>query len=93
MGRRLCYTSFLSNLRQAVSQVENAIINLQERGLGECEKLQQHAIFCKALPSEVSNNTFLGMYKLNQTIYENIFKIKDEQTPHFQREKMFNKPL
>ena len=65
--------------------------NLQERGLGKCQKLQRHTIFCKALPSEVSNNTFLGMYKLYQTINENIFKIKDEQTPHFQREKMFNK--
>ena len=65
--------------------------NLQEIGLGKCEKLQIHTIFYKALPSEVSNNTFLGMYKLNQTIYENVFKIKDEQTPHFQRKKMFNK--
>ena len=91
MGLRLYYTSFLSNLRQTVSQVENAMKNLQERGLGKCEKLQRHTIFCKALPSEVSNNTFLGMYKLYQTINENIFKIKDEQMPHFQREKMFNK--
>ena len=65
--------------------------NLQEIGLGKCEKLQRHTIFYKALPSEVSNNTFLGMYKLYQTIKENIFKIKDEQMPHFQREKMFNK--
>ena len=31
------------------------------------------------------------MYKLNQIIYENIFKMKDEQIPHFQREEMFNK--
>ena len=65
--------------------------NLQARGLGKCEKLQRQTIFCKALPSEVSNITFLGMYKLYQTINENIFKTKDEQMPHFQREKMFNK--
>ena len=90
MGLRLYYTSFSSNLRQRVSQVKNAMKNLQERALGKCEKLQRHAIFCKVLPSEVSNNKFLGMYKLNQTIYENIFKKKDEQRPHFQLEKMFN---
>ena len=91
MGLRLYCTSFTSNLEQTLSEVENAIKNLQERGLGKCEKLKRHTIFCKALPSEISNNKFLGMYKLNQTIYENIFKKKDEKTPHFQREKMFNK--
>ena len=91
MGLRLYYTSFPSNLERTMSEVENAMKNLQERGLGKCEKLQRHTIFCKALPSEISNNKFLGMYKLNQTIYENIFKKKDEKTPHFQREKMFNK--
>ena len=93
MGLRLYYTSFPSILERTVREVENVMKNLQEGGLGKCEKLQRHTIFCKALPSEVSNNTFLGMYKLNQNIYENIFKIKDEQTPHIQREKMFNKHL
>ena len=93
MGLRLYYTSFPSILERTVNEVENVMKNLRERGLGKCEKLQRHTIFCKALPSEVSNNTFLGMYKLNQNIYENIFKIKDEQTPHIQREKMFNKHL
>ena len=92
MGLRLCYNSFPSNLRRTVSQVENAMKNIQERGLEKCEKLQRHTIFCKAQPSEVSNK-FLGMYKFNQTIYKNIFKKKDEQTPHFQHEKMFNKHL
>ena len=91
MGLRLYYTSCPSNLERTVSEVENAMKNLQEKGAGKCEKLQRHIIFCKALPSEISNNKFLGMYKLNQTIYENIFKKKDEKTPHFQREKMFNK--
>ena len=75
-----------------MSQVENAMKNIQERGLEKCEKLQRHTIFCKAQPSEVSNE-FLGMYKFNQTIYKNIFKKKDEQTPDFQHEKMFNKHL
>ena len=65
--------------------------NLQERGLGKGEKLQRLIIFCKALPSEVIDNEFLGRYKLNQTIYENVFKKKDEQTPHFEGEKIFNK--
>ena len=73
-----CYTSFPSNLWQTVSQVENAMKNLQERGLGKYEKLQRQITFCKSLPSKASNNNFLGMYKFNQTIYENIFKKKDE---------------
>ena len=65
--------------------------NIQERAQEKFEKLQRHTIFCKALPSEVSKNKFLGMDKFNQTIYKNIFKKKDERTPHFQHEKMFNK--
>ena len=85
-----CCTSFSSNIRQTASKVEDTMENLQKRGLGKCDKLQQLIIFCKALPSEVIGNEFLGMYKLNETIYENIFKKKDEQTPHFQRKKMFN---
>ena len=88
---RRCYTSFSSNLRPTASKVEDAMKNLQETGLRKCDKLQRLILFCKALPSEVIDKEFLGMYKLNQTIYENIFKKKDEQTPHFQREKMFNK--
>ena len=83
-----CCTSFSSNLRPTASKVEDDMMNLQERGLGKCDKPQRLIIFCKELPSEVINNEFLGMYKLNQTIYENIFKKKDEQTPHFQHEKM-----
>ena len=83
MGLRLYYTSCPSNLEQTVSEVEKGMQNLQERGLGKCEKLQRHTIFCKALPSEIRNNKFLGMYKLNQTIYKNIFKKKDEKAPHF----------
>ena len=73
-----CYTSFPFNLRRTVSQVENAMKNLQEICLGKYEKLQRQIIFCKSLPSNASNNNFLGMYKFNQTIYKNIFKKKDE---------------
>ena len=73
-----CYTSFPSNLRRTVSQVENAMKNLQEICLGKYEKLQRQIIFCKSLPSNASNNNFLGMYKFNQTIYKNIFKKIDE---------------
>ena len=73
---RRCYTSFSSNLRPTASKVEDAMKNLHERGLGKCDKLQRLIIFCKALPSEVINNEFLGMCKLNQTIYENILKRK-----------------
>ena len=73
---RRCYTSFSSNLRPTASKVEDAMKNLQERGLGKCDKLQRLIIFCKALPSEVIDKDILGMYKLNQTIYENILKRK-----------------
>ena len=71
---RRCCTSFSSNLRQTASKVEDAMKNLQERGLRKCDKLQRLISFCKALPSEVIDNEFLGMYKLNQTIYETYLK-------------------
>ena len=48
------------------------------KNLGKYEKLQRQITFCKSLPSKASNNNFLGMYKFNQTIHENIFKKKDE---------------